>query len=66
MNSHFSFIVVKLGDIPNVALVMDGPDIPSDMIPALSVFDMYCVRMHCHAEGSHLITDNLFGQHINT
>jgi len=61
MNSHFYFIVVKLGDISNVALVMDGSDVPSDMIPALFVFDMYCVRMHCHAEGSHLTTDDLFG-----
>lgn len=59
MNSHLYFIVVKVGDISNVALVMDGPDVPSDMIPALSVFDMYCVRMSCHAEGSHLTTDSL-------
>ena len=58
--------MVKLGDIPNVAFVLDGPDIPSDTIPALFVFNMYCVRMHCHAEGSHLTTDNLFGLHINT
>jgi len=36
------------------------------MIPALFVFNVYCVRMHCQAEGSHLTIDNLFELYINT
>jgi hypothetical protein len=41
-------------------------DVSSDVIPVLFVFNIYCVRMHCQAEGSHLTIDNLFGLHIIT
>lgn len=45
---------------------MDGPEAPSEVTAAVRMFDVHCVGLHCHREGSHVTTDQLLGLHRNT
>ena len=40
---------------------VDGTEVPSKMIVVLLVSDVFCLVLRCHAEGSYLVTDHLFG-----
>jgi len=40
---------------------VDGTEVPSKMIVATLVSDVFCLMLHCHAEGSYLVTEHLFG-----
>lgn len=37
------------------------PEVYSELVATTVVSDLCCVKLHCHAERSHLITDNFFG-----
>jgi hypothetical protein len=39
---------------------MDGPGVPSEKT-CDKYSDMHCVRLHCHAEVSHLVIGHSFG-----
>jgi len=72
-NSHFHFLftvesatsqvllqwprqmTVQQGKIKDYRV--DGPQVTTEMTVTAPMFDMCCVRLHRHAEGSHLMTD---------
>jgi len=39
----------------------DSPEVPSHTAAVTLVSDMRCVRLYCHAAGSHLAIDRLLG-----
>jgi hypothetical protein len=39
----------------------DGLEVLSEITSTTLVSHIHCVKLHCHTEGSHLITDHLFG-----
>ena len=69
MNSHFHFLITVESATSQVLLQwprqitvqqgnrVDGPQVTSEMTVTAPMFDMCCVQLHRHAEGSHLMTD---------